>query len=300
MLNAVPIEVNRVLIEVATATEEGIRSVKGAGDELVKIGTALESFAGLKNPTATARKISNVLGLVRGMFAAVAGDDSSVKAFGFTLATYDDGLVEKGIARVQGAGATLTEIATGIKAFDGFDSVAVAKSIGTLLTSVGTAFIDLYKTNPEVSPQLKDFATFIVTLGDVAEKGLLDKAADGISKIADSINKIDIDKTVAFGDLFTSSAKLSDDNDAYKALAKAVEDIRDMMGEASTSKPTTSDKLKNLMGVGEPSTARPAGAEKKGADPMQKLNSTLASLSQAITNLPGDIASAEFVVKLQA
>ena len=113
---------------------------------------------------------------------------------------------KEGIEAVDGAGIALTDIATGLKAFSGdFDPVAVAKSIGKLLTSIGTAFSDLYAANPEMSAELDDFSSFIVTLGDVAEKGLLDKAAEGISKIADSINKIDIDKTVAFGDLFKSA-----------------------------------------------------------------------------------------------
>ena len=44
--------------------------------------------------------------------------------------------------------------------------------------------------------------------------------------------------------------------------------------------------------------AAPAVAKSKGGGDMRKLNSTLASLSQAITALPGNIESAEFVVKM--
>ena len=281
----------------STATEEGIRSVKGAGDELVKIGTALEKFAGLKDPNATAAKIKAVLGMVGQAFASVGGSENE-ESDGSWFISWDENKIEKGIDAVDGAGAALTDIAAGLKAFSGdFDPVSVAKSIGTLLTSIGTAFTDLYAANPEISPQLKDFSTFIVTLGDVAEKGLLDKAADGISKIADSINKIDIDKTVAFGDLFKSSSTLSEDKGAYKALAKAVEDIRDMMEESGGSGPGLINKGLNLLDGGNRGTA-PAAPVAKGMGDMKKLNSTLASLSQAITNLPGDIASAEFVVKM--
>ena len=281
----------------STATEEGIRSVKGAGDELVKIGTALEKFAGLKDPNATAAKIKAVLGMVGQAFASVGGSENE-ESDGNWFISWDENKIEKGIDAVDGAGAALTDIAAGLKAFSGdFDPVSVAKSIGTLLTSIGTAFTDLYAANPEISPQLKDFSTFIVTLGDVAEKGLLDKAADGISKIADSINKIDIDKTVAFGDLFKSSSTLSEDKGAYKALAKAVEDIRDMMEESGGSKPGLINKGLNLLDGGNRGVA-PAAPVAKGIGDMKKLNSTLASLSQAITNLPGDIASAEFVVKM--
>jgi len=282
----------------STATEEGIRSVKGAGDELVKIGTALEKFAGLKDPNATAAKIKAVLGMVGQAFASVGGSENE-ESDGNWFISWDENKIEKGIDAVDGAGAALTDIAAGLKAFSGdFQPEAVAASIGTLLTSIGTAFSDLYATNPTISPQLKDFSTFIVTLGDVAEKGLLDKAADGISKIADSINKIDIDKTVAFGDLFKSSSTLSEDKGAYKALAKAVEDIRDMMAETGGGGPSAIDKIQNAFDGGNRGAAPAAPVAAKGMGDMKKLNATLASLSQAITNLPGDIASAEFVVKL--
>ena len=281
----------------STATEEGIRSVKGAGDELVKIGTALEKFAGLKDPNATAAKIKAVLGMVGQAFASVGGSENE-ESDGNWFISWDENKIEKGIDAVDGAGAALTDIAAGLKAFSGdFDPVSVAQSIGTLLTSIGTAFSDLYATNPLISPQLHDFSSFIVTLGDVAEKGLLDKAADGISKIADSINKIDIDKTVAFGDLFKSSSELSDDRGAYKALARAVEDIRDMMEETGGGGPGLIDKGLNALDGGNRGAA-PAVAKSNGSGDMRKLNSTLASLSQAITALPGNIESAEFVVKM--
>ena len=279
----------------STATEEGIRSVKGAGDELVKIGTGLEKFAGLKDPNATAAKIKAVLGMVGQAFASVGGSENE-ESDGNWFISWDENKIEKGIDAVDGAGAALTDIAAGLKAFSGdFDPVSVAKSIGTLLTSIGTAFSDLYATNPLISPQLKDFSSFIVTLGDVAEKGLLDKAADGISKIADSINKIDIDKTVAFGDLFKSSAKLSEDNAAYKSLAKAVEDIRDIMQEQQS--PGLIDLGLSSIGLGSDKAAAPAAAA-KGPDPMKRLNSTLGRLESAITALPTAIQTMKLEVSM--
>ena len=280
----------------STATEEGIRSVKGAGDELVKIGTALEKFAGLKDPNATAAKIKAVLGMVGQAFASVGGSENE-ESDGNWFISWDENKIEKGIDAVDGAGAALTDIAAGLKAFSGdFDPVSVAKSIGTLLTSIGTAFSDLYATNPLISPQLKDFSSFIVTLGDVAEKGLLDKAADGISKIADSINKIDIDKTVAFGDLFKSSSALSEDRGAYRALARAVEDIRDMMEETGGGGPGLIDKGLNALDGGNRGAAPAAAKSSSGGLDIKRLNSTLSSLSTAITQLPGNIESATFEV----
>ena len=272
----------------STATEEGIRSVKGAGDELVKIGTALEKFAGLKDPKATAEKIKSVLGLVGGAFASIGGSEEGDSNL---FMSWDENLVKKGIDAVDGAGTVLTDIAAGLKAFSGdFDPVSVAKSIGTLLTSIGTAFTDLYATNPSISPQLHDFSSFIVTLGDVAEKGLLDKAADGISKIADSINKIDIDKTVAFGDLFKSSSMLSDDKSAYEALAKAVEDIRDMMAEtADTGSSSSSPKTEGESGA---QTAPAAPAATKASTSNKALERQLGKVASAISGFPAEITTA--------
>jgi hypothetical protein len=236
--------------------------------------------------------------MVTGAFASIGGDDSSFSVGGISLWSYDDDLVQKGIAKVEGAGDALADIATGVKAFEGFDSVAVATSIGTLLTSIGTTFSTLYETNPEISPQLQDFATFIVTLGDVAEKGLLDKAAEGISKIADSINSIDIDKTVAFGDLFKHSADLSTNKSAYKKLAQAVEDIRDMMESTGGGGGGVVDKVTDFFkgDKGAEKGADGAAPAAKGADSSKQLNATLASLSKAITNLPMSIATMELTV----
>jgi len=278
--------------------QEGIQSVQGAGDELKKIADALSTFSGLKDPEATAGKIKAVLGMVGAAFASIGGSENE-ETDGNWFISWDENKIQKGIEAVDGAGDALVDIATGLKAFSGdFDPVAVATSIGTLLTSIGTAFSDLYATNPLISTQLHDFSTFIVTLGDVAEKGLLDKAADGISKIADSINKIDIDKTVAFGDLFKSSAKLSEDDDAYKALAKAVEDIRDMMADSGGATDSGGGFLsgaKDLLGFGP---SAPAKVAAKGPDPMKRLNSTLGRLESAITALPTNIQTMKLEVTL--
>ena len=277
--------------------QEGIQSVQGAGSELEKIANALSTFSGIKDPEDTASKIKAVLGMVGQAFAAIGGAENEEES-GNWFISWDENKIQKGIQAVDGAGDALTDIAAGLKAFSGdFQPEAVAASIGTLLTSIGTAFSTLYESNPLVSYQLDDFADFIVTLGDVAEKGLLDKAADGISKIADSINKIDIEKTVAFGDLFKSSASLSEDKGAYKALAKAVEDIRDMMadgggGEGGGEK----SAFEKIFKKGD----KPAASKGKAStgDPNKKLNSTLGRLEQAITALPTNIQTMKLEVSM--
>jgi hypothetical protein len=277
--------------------QEGIQSVQGAGSELEKIANALSTFSGLTNPAETASKIKAVLGMVGQAFASIGGKENEEQD-GNWFISWDENKIQKGIQAVDGAGDALTDIAAGLKAFSGdFQPEAVAASIGTLLTSIGTAFSSLYESNPLVSHQLRDFSTFIVTLGDVAEKGLLDKAADGISKIADSINKIDIDKTVAFGDLFKSSARLSEDKGAYKALAKAVEDIRDMMAEPAAGGESVLDKIFKKSATDKGGTPGPKGSKGSG-DPNKRLNSTLGRLEQAITALPTNIQTMKLEVSM--
>lgn len=293
----------------STATEEGIRSVQGAGDALTGIAKGLDGFKGLKNPMETAGKIGKVLGIVGGAFAVIGGAEP---ADGTAAAiSWDTDAIEDGIESVKDTADALTEIAAGLAGFTDIQPEAVATSISTLLTSIGTAFSNLYTTRPEVSKELADFATFIVTLGDVAEKGLLDKAADGISKIADSINKIDIDKTVAFGELFKSSSKLSEDSAAYEALATAVSDIRDMMQSSGGNESGMVGSLISKLGLSDDNSAAkqtdvsklslsndtPAAKQADSSDKQFKaLNITLSQLSSAIAKLPTDIAMIELQV----
>ena len=272
---------------------EGIESVQGAGAELKNIADALSTFSGIEDPAAVAEKIKVTLGLVGQAFASIGGmEETDTGLFGIS---WDENKVQKGIEAVDGAGAALTDIAKGLKAFSGdFEPEAVSTSVGKLLTSIGTAFSDLYAANPEMSEELDDFKSFIVTLGDVAEKGQLDKAAEGISKIADSINKIDIDKAISFGNLFDSASSLSSDRGAYRALAKAVEDIRDMM-EAGDDGPNMFEKAANFVDGGS------RGKSTGGGGSNSDLKKTLNSLNASISSLPGKmqtaIGSMELTVK---
>jgi len=274
--------------------QEGIKSVKGAGAELKQIADGLATFSGIEDPEGVAKKIKVVVGMVGNAFAAVGGMEQEDSGF-FGLIKWDENLVEKGIDAVDGAGSALIDIANGLNAFNksDMDPIAVSASISALLTSIGQTFADLYTTNPFISMQLDDFAEFIVTIGDVAEKGQLDKAADGISKIADAVNKIEIDKAVAFGDLFKSSSQLSGDRGAYRALAKAVQDIRDIM-VADTGGGT--EGAEGGGGVVERARNLFAPKEKSSSKTDKRLLSTLSSLQSAITNLPGNIASIELEV----
>jgi hypothetical protein len=264
--------------------QEGIQSVQGAGTELEKIANALSTFSGIENVEEVAGKIKVTLGLVGDAFASIGGKTEEKSAF-FGMISWDQNKIQAGIDAVDGAGSALTDIAEGLKAFSGdFKPIEVAQSVGLLLTSIGTAFSDLYTANPEMSEELDDFKSFIVTLGDVAEKGQLDKAADGISKIADSINKIDIDKAVTFGNLFNSASDLTSDRGAYRALARAVEDIRDIMvADTGGSDGGVVGAIKDkVFGKSEP----------KPSSGSSDLKRTLGKLNSAIDALPNRMQTA--------
>ena len=265
--------------------QEGVKSVKGAGAELKQIADGLSTFAGIEDPQAVANKVKLTLGLVGDAFASIGGKTEEKSAF-FGMISWDQNKIEAGIDAVDGAGQALTDIAEGLKAFSGdFQPEAVATSVGKLLTSIGTAFSDLYESNPYISEELEDFSSFIVTLGDVAEKGQLDKAADGISKIADSINKINVDKAVSFGNLFDSASSLSSNRSNYRALARAVEDIRDLMAaDADGSDGGVVGAIKDkVFGKSE---------SKSSSSGNKALTNTLSNLNRTIGALPNQMKTA--------
>ena len=268
---------------------DGVAAVSGAGAELKNISDALIAFDGLKDPNGTAEKVETVLGLVGGAFASIGGGDNVNEGI-----FWDDNLVQLGIEAVEGAGDALKDIASGLAAFAGeFDPVRVADAVALLLTSIGTAFSDLYQNNSRISYQLRDFSSFVTQLGAVAQRGELDKAADGITKIAEAINKIDVPKTVAFGDLFKSAAALSKDGKAYFALIKAIDDIKDLMQQQPN---LIAQAVQYLSPAAEKEKIQKEQDRAGRGTQYVALNKTLSSLSLAITELPTTLASMELVV----
>ena len=268
---------------------DGVAAVSGAGEELKNISDSLIAFDGLKDPNGTAEKVKTVLGLVGNAFASIGGGDNTKEGF-----FWDDNLVQLGIEAVEGAGDALKDIASGLAAFAGeFDPVRVADAVALLLTSIGTAFSDLYQNNSRISYQLRDFSSFVTQLGAVAQRGELDKAADGITKIAEAINKIDVPKTVAFGDLFKSAAALSKDGKAYFALIKAIDDIKDLMQQQPN---LIAQAVQYLSPAAEKEKIQKEQDRAGRGTQYVALNKTLSSLSLAITELPTTLASMELVV----
>lgn len=283
--------------------QEGIDSVSGAGKQLTQIVKGLDAFQGLKNPAALANKVSKVLGIVGTAFASIGGNKVTKKTkalFGLIDVEWDKNNIKEGVKAVRGVSKSLEGIAKGLTAFSGkFDATAVATSIATMLTSVGDTFANLYKENPNISAELKDFSGFIVTLGDVAKKGLLDDAAEGIEKIAKAIDGIDTYKTELLGDLFKSASQLSRNDKAYIALGKAVERITK---ELTKNRASMADLIQNaLPGGGTPEgggggTGNIQIGSAFGAD-AEEVVTTLRKLNATMNELPGRISDMKLVVR---
>jgi len=283
--------------------QEGIDSVSGAGKQLTQIVKGLDAFQGLKNPSALANKVSKVLGIVGTAFASIGGNKVTKKTkalFGLIDVEWDKNNIKEGVKAVRGVSKSLEGIAKGLTAFSGkFDATAVATSIATMLTSVGDTFANLYKENPNISAELKDFSGFIVTLGDVAKKGLLDDAAEGIEKIAKAIDGIDTYKTELLGDLFKSASQLSRNDKAYIALGKAVERITK---ELTKNRVSMRDAIANaLPGGGTPEgggggTGNIQIGSAFGAD-AEEVVTTLRKLNATMNELPGRISDMKLVVR---
>ena len=280
------------------SVEKGIDAVKGAGAELTNIATGLKTFAEMSKtvdfgPNGNlANAVKNSLTFVGDAFAVIGGKEETD---GNWLFSWDENLVQKGIENVDGAGAALTDIAKGLQSFaDLKNPTAIAKSIESIFTSIGDTFIKYYQ-NEAFKGDLDHMQGFITELSTYAQDGSLAKAATDLQSIAAAVNSIEISKADALGNMFKGAGDLSRNNEAYKHLAKAVEEIRDMMadngggggGGGGGVLPAIGDAL----GLGDKKQS--SGDSKM----FSKLNSTLAGLNTTMQSLPGAIRSIKIVVE---
>ena len=266
----------------------------GAGLALQELSKGLATFKAIGFTLDDSKELALALGSVSAAFAQAGGEPASPGGLlgAFFGNTFSPNAVERGVDSVMNAGKALTNIAAGLKSFSGdIKPESVAKSIGTLLTSIGTAFSDLYTKNSEVSIQLKDFSTFIVTLGDVAQDGSLAKAATDIQSISNAINSIDAYKADSLGNLFKGAGELSNNNRAYRALSNAVEEIRDILGAQGDSIGNAINGAIN----GDSEQVSGGGAEttsNQGLNrSMNQINFTLSQLNSTMKQLPVAISA---------
>lgn len=277
--------------------QEGIMSVKNVGEELVNIATGLDKFKGLKNPTDLAEKIKSTITFVGSAFASIA-DQKTEKSALFGLISWDTNKVQEGISNVKGAGEELLNISQSLVNFEGLKNPAgLAQSIGGLFTSISNVFVEIgnNSTNSKSMPVMAQFSDFINIVGERAADGDIDKAAKDIQKVSKAINSLDIEKTETLTELFKSTANLTENRGdaALRALAEAVEDIRDILSKSNGNSNNTQVQTQ---------PAPPQTIERTSKEPsisqelLARLESTLANINTTMSNLPGDIATIEIKI----
>lgn len=288
--------------------EEGIRSVKGVGSELTGIANGLKTFQVLVEKQVNWDKlgegISKSLTFVGSAFAAIGGQEQSDSSM-FGLIKWDENLVEKGVNAVKGAGKELMNIATGLKTFESLKNPKIiANNIKSIFTSIGDTFTFYYK-KPRFKAQLDHMKGFISDISIAAHKGYLNKAATGIGNIAKAVNSIDSNKAESFANLFKGAGQLTENQEAFKALVKAVEDIREAL--ASTAKQSDAvlpSMLKPIQAEPKVETAQPSinavpqqNTQQTGLQPvLNNINLALSRLDGTLRGLPAQIQSIKIVV----
>ena len=236
-----------------------------------------------------AKAVKNSLSFVGSAFMKIGGMEETD---GNWLFSWDENLVQKGIENVDGAGTALTDIAKGLQSFADLDNpTAISQGIEAIFTSIGDTFAKYYK-DTVYRDDLDHMQGFITELSTYAQDGSLAKAGTDLQSIAAAVNSIEISKADALGNMFKGAGDLSRNKQAYQQLAKAVEEIRDMMADTGGGGGGMLDKIKDGVGLG-------GDTKKSGGDSKMfgKLNSTLAGLNSTMQSLPGAIRSIKIVVE---
>jgi hypothetical protein len=288
--------------------KKGIDAVGGAGKELTNIVNGLKSFQALINsgvkfgtpnadgryddPTTLGYQIVNTLTLVGDAFANIGGRETSDGWFGMNL--WDENSVKKGIDNIDGASDKLIDIAKSLKAFaDLKNPKTIAKSIKEIFTSIGNTFTYYYE-KPRFRSQVDHMQGFISEISKNAGKGLIHKAADGMSKMAAAINKIDADKAESFANLFKGAGELTTNTMAYFQLLNAVEDIRDALSGSSDE--GLFSKIGGALGDAITGGGKDNDSEKGLGTTLKGIDSTLANLNSTMSQLPSSIQAMKITV----
>ena len=135
--------------------EKGIDAVKGAGEELINIAKGLNVFvetielaggiASFEEGGKLNKAVSLSLGFISAAFSAIGADETTDSWLFFS---WDENNVEKGIDAIKGAGDELTNIALGLKEFQGLVETdldfapdgRLAEAVGKSVTFIAEAF----------------------------------------------------------------------------------------------------------------------------------------------------------------
>ena len=245
---------------------EGIDSVKGAGDALKGISEGIVDFTKWYNAnkklidTTDTESVlfvalKNTLTSIGSAFAAIGGEQQVEK--GWAIFKWNKNAVKEGIDSVKGVQTAMQEVVDGTMVFinSGITDDQTA-SITNLLTSMGNGFgalananlkkqgtqfvsfsenfkkgFDIIYKTKDAEKRMKQVNVVMLTLDRQVRMNTFNKAAEGIQKIANAVNSINVEKGKAFSDLFTAAASLKDNSKFYEDLKNAVEEIRDLLAE---------------------------------------------------------------------
>jgi hypothetical protein len=123
-----------------------------------------------------------------------------------------------------------------------------------------------------------------------AEKGYLEKAADGMEKITAAINKIDPHKAEVFSKLFSSAGTLSSNRRAQNELIKAIKEIKDILKDEGGE---GGGVLGRFFNTGD-SGGGDRGGDRGNSD--ARLNATLSRIDSTLSRLPSQIQAIKIEV----
>jgi hypothetical protein len=264
----------------------GIGAVRGTGAELKGIADGLKTFLEFTNQNIDfspegplAMSIVNTLGFIQSAFSAI-GSQGTQDATGLWGALgFKENVVAAGVKAVRGAGTELTNIANGLKTFQGLvekeidfsPGGSLAQAVSKSITFVGEAFAAIGGNRQKTGWFVFKWDQNKVNAGIKAVKG----AGTELTNIATGLTKFDgIQDAEALGQkistLFTSMGS------AFTSLYEKDPKINDKMSKVATF----------VTQVGNQATK---GALEKAADGFQGIADAINSVELDKANAMGDL-----------
>jgi hypothetical protein len=284
---------------------EGVHAVQGAGEQLDKVADSLTKFQALikekvifgpatdKNSLAYA--VSQTLTFVGSAFSSI-GSKKNEEKDSWWIFEWDESTIQKGIEAVHGAGDELEQIAKGISAFVGIKNPAkVASAISMLINSTAAVFKTASKTTGKSwIDAMQVYSDYITVITDAAKGNKLGKAATQMGKLADNINKLEMEKMEGLGALMTTFTVASAEIDTS------------FLADISTGVGALTDKISEYWGPSESevveATEDAAGGEdnvmKKMREELRNLNQSLRNMNGVLDGLPSNIENIELKAKV--
>lgn len=226
-------------------------------------------------------------------FASLGGEENEYKSFLF----FSGNAVADGIAAVNNVDKALESITNGVQVFLKANiSEQQINNVVKLITSlnvfgkledvdiddIGDDFnsfsknfikgLDRIYNKKESTTRMNSINGLLLTMERQVRFNTFNKAADGITKIAEAVNKIDIEKGKAFSDLFVAASNLKDNTRFYEDLMKAVEDIKKVLEQNGMTASAENNRNNNAVINQQPQNQQIQQIpQRQNASPVQKM-----------------------------